>query len=441
VVTNLLPAPFNPRGATNNVLVPNPAISVWVVTNSSYPAGRLTVNWYDAPSGGTLLQSGALQYTPTNHLVGSYIYWTETRDTISSLTSLGRTAVTLVLVTNTVCVTTVNYNLVSSNLLDFEDISTITTGAFPIPNPYGGLLLWSNCRAIDGAHFIDNPSGYGAGVVSGANVVLNGFGTPLIITNDVPFGFLSGYFTSAFNDNLKLQVVGYNGSTMLYSNIFVLSPTNSTKLNLNYVNVTRIIFNSFGGTHHNGYNIHDIGTEFALDNAVITTNFNSVSINTDCSGVVGNAGFAANVTNCAATANPGLSALVSSGESVNWYADSAGTNLLARAVNPFVPTNAIPGNYSFYAQTVNTNTFFVSTNLTPVQFVLLDCLGTPPTVSFVGTNIVVSYFGNVRLQSATNLVPPISWVDALVNPYVNFTNLTWPNDGTIPIRFFRLVAP
>ncbi len=368
VVTGGPPAPFNPQGATNNVLVPNPALSVWVVTNSIYPAGRLTVDWYLTSTGGTPLQSGALQYTPTNHFSGSYTYWAETRDKSSGLTSFGRTPVTLVLVTNNFC-------------RDVYSYWPQYTDAGPF-----------------GLHFHFHT--YGFKITA--------------LTIDVLF---------ATN---PISVAASRDGVLIYTNNYVVSPP--ATLVLNYTNVDDLYFQTLSpdGTH------------------LIVANFVSATIiatNTDCSGSITTAGFTANATNCAATANPGLSVLVSSGQSANWYADSPGANLVGRAVNPFVPTNAIPGTYNFYAQTVDTNTFFVSAYLTQVQLTLLDCLGTPPKVSLVGTNIVVSYFGNVRLQSATNLVPPISWVDALVNPYVNFTNLTWPNDGTIPIRFFRLVAP
>jgi hypothetical protein len=127
-------------------------------------------------------------------------------------------------------------------------------------------------------------------------------------------------------------------------------------------------------------------------------------------------------------------------ETVNWY-DSTGTNLLARnvATNAFIPTNSTPGNYPYYAQAVATNNYV--SPLMEVPFVVLDCLSTNASISVVGgTNISVSWFGNLELQGTTNLAPPVNWVDIFTNPVVGWTNIIQTN-GNPPNEFFRVVVP
>ncbi|MFK8009337.1 MAG: hypothetical protein AB8H03_23450, partial [Saprospiraceae bacterium] len=52
---------------------PTPQLSVVVGTGE-------TANWYDAPSGGVLLQSGNTTFTPTETAIGVYTYYVETED-------------------------------------------------------------------------------------------------------------------------------------------------------------------------------------------------------------------------------------------------------------------------------------------------------------------------------------------------------------------------
>ncbi|PYJ06961.1 MAG: hypothetical protein DME25_05085, partial [Verrucomicrobia bacterium] len=99
------PAPTNSVSATNCASAPypasNPPLSVTAVTNSDYPAGTLTVDWYDAAAGGNLVASNTLSFAPTNNaaagpnIAALYAYWAQARALSSGLPSTNRTPATL----------------------------------------------------------------------------------------------------------------------------------------------------------------------------------------------------------------------------------------------------------------------------------------------------------------------------------------------------------
>ncbi|HTB84907.1 MAG TPA: hypothetical protein VK742_14720 [Candidatus Sulfotelmatobacter sp.] len=430
------PAPVSGGNLTNNVLVPNPALSVTTYTDGANPPGAITADWYDAPTGGNLLRGGSLQFTPTNNQTGTYTFWVQARDVNSGLTSITLTAVNLTLVTNPPCLVSYQTNnyLVASNLITFDDLPNDS-----VISSYSGLS-WLNFTALDGTDYA-GPSGYNAGVVSPKGIAYGQDGVTSTITNSTPFSLVSAYLTAAWYDNLQVTVLGYYQGVLLYSNVYVPSATTPTNFIFNYFNVTEVDFTSSGGSPHAGYG--SVGAQYVLDNLVVS-NGTIITTNVDCSAVPISPLFIGNYTNCAGTVNPPLLVGVTDpSQLVNWYADATGTNLLARnvATNAFVPTNAAPGTYPFYAQAVATNEYVSPNPLTPVTLALLDCLSTNASISVVGgTNISVSWFGDLELQGATNLAPPVTWVDIFTNPVVGWTNIIQTN-GNPPIEFFRVVVP
>jgi hypothetical protein len=141
---------------------------------------------------------------------------------------------------------------------------TLPAGA--VPNGYGGLN-WNNFSVLDGVHYINNPSGYGAGVVSTNNVAWS-VGTASI-TNDTPFNLFSAYLTSAWSDNLQLETKGYANGVLIYDTTNFLNVTGPTLINFNYLGVTEVDFTTSGGTHHAGY--VGSGVQFAMDNVNAAT--------------------------------------------------------------------------------------------------------------------------------------------------------------------------
>jgi hypothetical protein len=109
------------------------------------------------------------------------------------------------------------------NVLTFDDLPPPAPGGPHVPNGYGGLD-WSNFYYDSGAN-VPN-SGYNYGIVSPDNVgffsVDNNQAT-ITLANAGEFTFESAYFTAAWNDGLQVKLQGYNGTTLLDSQIFTVN--------------------------------------------------------------------------------------------------------------------------------------------------------------------------------------------------------------------------
>jgi len=150
----------------------------------------------------------------------------------------------------------------SSELINFDDLlgsqRAVATG-------YQNMT-WSNFFFLD-ALALDQSNGYTAGVVSVPKVAYNADGAPATMSASAPFAFLSAYLTAAWNDNLQLEVLGYNGDSLSYDNIYKLSATTPTLIAFNYVGVTSVQFISSDGTPHPGYN--GSGAQFVMDDLTV----------------------------------------------------------------------------------------------------------------------------------------------------------------------------
>ena len=82
-------------------------------------------------------------------------------------------------------------------------------------------------------------------MVSPNNVAFNPYGNPASIGISAgTFNFYSAYLTYALNLQMPLdiQVEGFLGSTLLYSNTYVLHDTSPTLVDFNYVGVSSVEF-------------------------------------------------------------------------------------------------------------------------------------------------------------------------------------------------------
>ena len=122
-------------------------------------------------------------------------------------------------------------SVVPTNLITFDDLPATTNG-IQVTNDYRGLS-WSNFYALDALHY-PNTSGYQVGMISASNVAYNANGSPAAISSASLFNLVSAYLTAAWNQNLQVQALGYNGPALLYSNTYVLSATNPTLINFYY---------------------------------------------------------------------------------------------------------------------------------------------------------------------------------------------------------------
>lgn len=103
-----------------------------------------TVNWYDAPVGGNLLQAGSPTYTPP----GPGTYYAETVEIVSGCTSLSRTAVSVTIVPLPALIDQVAY--CSADLLTYtieiivSNADNISASQGNVTNSGGGLFVISN---------------------------------------------------------------------------------------------------------------------------------------------------------------------------------------------------------------------------------------------------------------------------------------------------------
>ncbi len=146
-------------------------------------------------------------------------------------------------------------------VINFDDTSGF------IANGYNGFN-WNNFVVLNGDTYTGNPSGYGAGVVSHSNVALNAFAAPAAISVATgTFKLTSAYMTAAWNDGLTIQVDGYLGTSLVFSQLFAPSATAPTLYSFNGASIDRAVFSSYGGTHHAGY--PGGGAHFNLDNLTL----------------------------------------------------------------------------------------------------------------------------------------------------------------------------
>ena len=138
-----------------------------------------------------------------------------------------------------------------------------------VPNGYGGFN-WGNFQFLNGVNFDLNPSGYQAGVVSPNNVAYNADAFPagVSINGATQFNFVGAYLTAAWNDDLSVRIQGFSIAAPVYDTTVILSATTPTFYTLNFANVDEVLFTSFGGTQHFGY--EGTGLQFAMDDFTFT---------------------------------------------------------------------------------------------------------------------------------------------------------------------------
>lgn len=134
-----------------------------------------------------------------------------------------------------------------------------------VPAGYHGLN-WSGLYSLDAVHYVSNPSGYQAGVVSTNIVIYGGAGSTGVISAEL-FDLDSAYATAAWNDNLQFVAKGYIDGTQVYNQTNTLSATAPTLVHFNFYGVNKVEFTASGGTPHAGYS--GAGAYFALDNVSV----------------------------------------------------------------------------------------------------------------------------------------------------------------------------
>ena len=127
----------------------------------------------------------------------------------------------------------------SAAVLSFDDISA---SGVPVQNGYQGFN-WTDVYVINGANRGD---GYAAGVVSAPNVIYNGFGNLATVSSANGFTLGSAFFTAAFVDQ-AVTVIGYNGSTQVFSDTFNTLRSGPTFHSFNSSSITSFTFRAGNG--------------------------------------------------------------------------------------------------------------------------------------------------------------------------------------------------
>lgn len=148
-------------------------------------------------------------------------------------------------------------------LLIFDDIPAAVGGSpqGTIPDGYGGLV-WSSAGFIRGS--TQHPgSGFENGAVSGSYVAYNEFAAVTVVNGGL-FRFQSAYFTAAWNNDLELDVEGYQGGSLLFTlpSPLIVDPTAPTFRAFNWAGIDELRISASGGTNAG---LGGSGAFFAMD--------------------------------------------------------------------------------------------------------------------------------------------------------------------------------
>lgn len=157
-------------------------------------------------------------------------------------------------------------SVLATVVLTFAGTASAGVVTFETSDSMSANGLTANFGRLQCSAYSVQNSGYCRGLASGdwvgyfsSTASFNHFGM-------VPFTFNGSYLTAAWNDNMSIQVLGYRGSTLLYSQTKTISDDVATYFAFNYVNVDRVTFRSFGGVDAG---TPGGGTWVAMDNLTI----------------------------------------------------------------------------------------------------------------------------------------------------------------------------
>lgn len=136
-----------------------------------------------------------------------------------------------------------------TNHITFDDLPDLTT----IADGYR-QLDWSGLQTITAIG-----GGYSVGVISPPNSAYNPYGYDAAISSGAPFNLVSAYLTSGAVPTMSVEVLGINGTNLLYDQTYELNDTTSTLVAFNYTGVTQV---TFRGT---------VGQPFVMDNLTVSS--------------------------------------------------------------------------------------------------------------------------------------------------------------------------
>ncbi|MDZ7877036.1 MAG: PKD-like domain-containing protein [Saprospiraceae bacterium] len=305
-----------------------------------------TADWYDAATGGTLLLSGDVNYTPT----AAGIFYAEARNIVSSCASTSRTAVQL----------TIKPTPSVSSPANIEVCANTAISEITLNGTANATFNWSNDNTTTGL------AASGSGNITSfmpADVAVQQVSTVVITPTLNGCVGTPNNFTITVNPNPTLSLVSATCSADLFTyNISFSSNGTVTSTAGTVDNVGRTVTGILSGTN--------VTLTATLGGCTTVQVVAAPTCN--CSLVAAPIASGDNQTICQSAAISNFSVTVGVGETADWYDAVTGGTLLASATLTYLPTAA--GTY--YAQARNT-----TTNCTSIRTAFKLIINLTPSVS------------------------------------------------------------
>ncbi|WP_291964838.1 T9SS type B sorting domain-containing protein [Maribacter sp.] len=304
-----------------------PDLSVDLGTNGD------AINWYDASTAGTLLNTGTT-YTTGETAVGTYTYYAEAIETVSGCTS-NRIPVTLTI-----------------NSMPVADTSTDINQCVPYTLP---VLSADN-------FYYTGPNGSGTNLLEGSNITSTQTIYIYSESGTTPNCFDESSFEVTINETPVVNIISATCSADL--NTYTVQFSNS---------IATAALTTSAGTI-SGNSIIDIPSNIgsvtitADNNGCIAT---STTLAPDCScPIIDDAVNPIDVNTCEGNPNGSLQvSLGSNGDTINWYTTATGGTSVANGLS-FTPTDTAIGTYTYYAEASEAVNGCISSNRIPVTLTI-----------------------------------------------------------------------
>ncbi|CAF1035057.1 unnamed protein product [Didymodactylos carnosus] len=143
-------------------------------------------------------------------------------------------------------------DVIKRKLITFNDVANATTTYGRIPNGYHGLN-WDNFWYLHESYANKN-SGYPNAFRHGHYIAFNEGGRPMSMSSlpHATFNIFTFEANAAFYDSLQLTITGFRNQKEIYTKTVTLEYTKSQVYELNWWNIDKLQFKSFGGKLHRG---------------------------------------------------------------------------------------------------------------------------------------------------------------------------------------------
>ncbi|WP_348810338.1 gliding motility-associated C-terminal domain-containing protein [Flavobacterium maritimum] len=295
--------------------------------------GTGTIKWYLNAAGGSPLPSSQILVTGTTYYASQTILSCESDSRYPLLVTINDPQAPISGGNQSVCATNPLQTLTAS--------ATVATGT----------VVWYD--ALTNGNLVTNPISNTVG--SKTYYAQNNIGSCSSVSRTA--------VTLEIKDSPFLNVITKVCSLDLLTYSVDFTAVSGSTITLNPV-VGNIVGNSITGI--------PAGTNFTITadkgNGCIEV-YNVIAPNCSCS-LIDNPISGGDQTVCEGQSNPTLSATVNSGETVDWYGDNSGGVPLATNSTTYIPTNTLPGVFTYYAEARKTVDACLSSGRTAVSLTI-----------------------------------------------------------------------